>query len=165
MYTDGRGIRKDYRLALEWYSKAAEQRYGAAMLGICMLYKDGKGVDTNGVLAYAYSLLAAKAEVNGAMDVAKELAAQLSSRQVTEGQLLAAAWKAGKPLPTESKTWPAHFDQSNRQGAEQSTRRGSSTSETPRQPVAVSREVCVPDSNPHHAALGHQACHTEIFYQ
>src|SRR5262249_13137510 len=45
LYYGGRGVALDYRLAFEWYSKAAEQGVAQAQYMLGALYRDGKGVE------------------------------------------------------------------------------------------------------------------------
>jgi TPR repeat protein len=44
LYYNGRGVALDYRLAFEWFSKAAEQGIAQAQYMLGALYRDGKGV-------------------------------------------------------------------------------------------------------------------------
>ena len=45
MYHKGEGTTQDYREALKWYEKAAEQGHASAQLNISMFYFTGKGTN------------------------------------------------------------------------------------------------------------------------
>ncbi|KAF9153944.1 hypothetical protein BG015_002250 [Linnemannia schmuckeri] len=45
MYKTGRGVKQDYRTAVEWFLKAANQGYADAQLELGQLYRDGSGVE------------------------------------------------------------------------------------------------------------------------
>ena len=44
MYENGQGVAKDYRQALLWYQKAANQGYAVAQQNLGLMYADGLGV-------------------------------------------------------------------------------------------------------------------------
>lgn len=58
MYQFGDGLPKDYRLAHEWYLKAAKQGNGHAMFNLHGLYFLGSGVPKDKVESYKWLLLA-----------------------------------------------------------------------------------------------------------
>ena len=45
MYENGRGVERDYKMAAEWYRKAAEQGYSEAQYNLGMCYEAGRGVE------------------------------------------------------------------------------------------------------------------------
>ncbi|ACE06312.1 hypothetical protein Aasi_0954 [Candidatus Amoebophilus asiaticus 5a2] len=47
MYKKGLGVKRDYKKAIEWYTKAANQGNIAAQNSLGYIYKEGKGVDPN----------------------------------------------------------------------------------------------------------------------
>ena len=47
MYYDGRGVEKDYKKAIEWYTKSAEQGVAVAQYNLGVMYSNGQGVDTD----------------------------------------------------------------------------------------------------------------------
>ena len=44
MYDNGRGVRQDYKQAVQWYRKAAEQGHADAQYNLGVAYKKGEGV-------------------------------------------------------------------------------------------------------------------------
>ena len=44
MYQNGRGVTKDYKKAVEWYTKAAEQGNAQGQFNLGYMYRNGKGV-------------------------------------------------------------------------------------------------------------------------
>ena len=51
MYEKGRGVRKDYVQAVQWYRKAAEQGNAKAQYNLGLMYANGKGARQNPVIA------------------------------------------------------------------------------------------------------------------
>ena len=45
MYEEGKGVRRNYRRAVEWYRKAAEQGDAAGQYELGWMYREGMGVD------------------------------------------------------------------------------------------------------------------------
>jgi TPR repeat protein len=44
MYATGRGVTQDYKQAVYWYTKAAEQGFAAAQYNLGVMYANGQGV-------------------------------------------------------------------------------------------------------------------------
>jgi TPR repeat protein len=44
MYDKGLGVRQDYKKAVEWHQKAADQNDASAQFDLGVMYKYGKGV-------------------------------------------------------------------------------------------------------------------------
>jgi len=44
MYDNGQGVRQDYKEAVKWYKKAAEQGYARAQFNLGLMYSQGQGV-------------------------------------------------------------------------------------------------------------------------
>ena len=44
MYSRGRGVKKDFKEAVKWYRKAAEQGFAAAQYNLGLMYVNGRGV-------------------------------------------------------------------------------------------------------------------------
>ena len=51
MYYNGKGVRKDYAQAVQWYRKAAEQGLAEAQFNLGLMYYNGQGVRQNLVIA------------------------------------------------------------------------------------------------------------------
>ena len=66
LYYGGRGVVLDYRLAFEWYSKAAEQGVAQAQYMLGALYRDGKGVEQDEGKAVVLFRKAAEQGIHGA---------------------------------------------------------------------------------------------------
>lgn len=47
MYYNGKGVRKDYAQAVQWYRKAAEQGHTKAQFNLGVKYANGQGVRQN----------------------------------------------------------------------------------------------------------------------
>lgn len=59
MYGSGDGVPESFSDAVKWFRKAADQGDAAAQFSLGLLYRDGKGVSRNYVLAYMWLDLAA----------------------------------------------------------------------------------------------------------
>ena len=44
MYYNGNGLPQDYKEAVKWYTKAAEQGYADAQFNLALMYDNGQGV-------------------------------------------------------------------------------------------------------------------------
>jgi len=44
MYQIGKGVTQDYKQAIEWYTKSAEQGYARAQCNLGYMYDNGEGV-------------------------------------------------------------------------------------------------------------------------
>jgi uncharacterized protein len=62
MYSAGSGVGKDYRRAVEWYRKAAEQGSPSAQFNLALMYADGLGVLRNHDAAVKWMRNAATAQ-------------------------------------------------------------------------------------------------------
>lgn len=45
IFLNGQGLKKDYKQAANWFSRAANQRYAPAQFNLAIMYKLGQGVD------------------------------------------------------------------------------------------------------------------------
>ena len=59
MYRDGKGVEQDFKEAVKWYQKAADQGYANAQGSLGVMYGMGNGVEQNHVTAYAWASIAA----------------------------------------------------------------------------------------------------------
>ena len=88
-YRNGDGVPQDYKQAVKWYSKSAEQGVVSAQFNLSNMYYNGEGVIKDYVTAYAW-LGVAKA--NGLAVAVKSLdivRKTMSKDQIAEGQKLA----------------------------------------------------------------------------
>ncbi|MCK5784377.1 MAG: sel1 repeat family protein [Desulfobacterales bacterium] len=76
----------NYEDAFKWYMKAAKQGHAGAQKKLAYSYKNGEGVLQDNVEAYAWALCA---EINGQPEAKEALAPQLTSGQITAGQIRA----------------------------------------------------------------------------
>ena len=86
---DGRGVAQDYKQAVAWYRKAAEQGDVDAQRILGMMYDNGVGVVQDNKLAYVWSSVSA---ANGDVKAATNrdlFAKRLSPAVLAEAQALA----------------------------------------------------------------------------
>ena len=86
MYEQGKGVPKDYKEAVKWFTKAAEQGLADAqsMVGVC--HADGLGVAKNPIEGYAWYNIAIANGDEDAEEWIKEI--ELSPEQLIEVQSL-----------------------------------------------------------------------------
>ncbi|MBC7952858.1 MAG: sel1 repeat family protein [Rhodospirillaceae bacterium] len=60
LYATGEGIGKDFKLAAEWYGKAAEQGYAIAQHNLGGMFETGQGVEKDPATAAVWYALAAE---------------------------------------------------------------------------------------------------------
>jgi hypothetical protein len=92
MYEKGSGVPKDYKMAVNWYSKAAEQGKPLAQDQLGIMYFYGKGVSKDYVTAYMFFNIAA---VNGDERIAENreiVAEQMTSSQIEKAQRRTREW-------------------------------------------------------------------------
>ena len=54
MYYTGQGVEQDFKEAVKWYQKAADQGYATAQYSLGVMYGEGSGVLQDDVTAYAW---------------------------------------------------------------------------------------------------------------
>ena len=89
MYELGLGVTQDYKKALKWWRKAAQQGFAEAQFYLGMTYVKGLGVAQNLVTAHMWFSIAA---ANGAQEAAgvRELVAnKLSASDLAKAQRMA----------------------------------------------------------------------------
>jgi TPR repeat protein len=59
MYLNGQGVSKDYKVAVKWYTLAAEQANTQAQINLGAMYGDGDGVKKDMVYALMWANIAA----------------------------------------------------------------------------------------------------------
>ena len=60
LYVEGKGIKKDLKLAFEWLSKSAEQGLSEAQCTFGYMYEIGEGIKQDSKLAVKWYILAAE---------------------------------------------------------------------------------------------------------
>ena len=88
MSEKGQGVPKDYKEAVEWYKKAAEQEYVDAQNNLGTMYAKGLGVPKDYIQAYAwFNLVASNRDI-----VAKKnrgiIEAKMTPEQIAKAQEL-----------------------------------------------------------------------------
>ena len=88
MYKSGQGVEQDFKEAVKWYRKAADQGYASAQLSLGRMYESGDGVLKDDVIAYAWYNITA---VNGE-ELAKKykdvLAKKMTPEDISKAQAL-----------------------------------------------------------------------------
>ncbi len=89
-YEDGRGVGRDYGVAVTWFRLAAEQGYGPAQAAIGYLYATGRGVrEDDAVAASWFRLAAEQGHPRGQYNLG---VAYANGRCVREDDAVAASW-------------------------------------------------------------------------
>ena len=73
MYGNGQGVAQDYKLALAWYRKAADQGNANAQFNLGCMYEEGQGVAQDYKKALTWYRKAAAQGVEGAVQATSEL--------------------------------------------------------------------------------------------
>jgi uncharacterized protein len=93
LYDYGRGVPQDFKMAVRWYRRSAEQGNDFAQRRLGLLYERGDGVPQDYVQAYMwYKLGAANGGRSGAV-LQDALAIRMNSDQLVEAQQLVREWK------------------------------------------------------------------------
>jgi TPR repeat protein len=98
MYENGRGVKQDYREAVQWYRKAADHGDAAAQFNLGTLYANGRGVAVDYVEAYHWLSLASSRfaasdeQRTRAIQNCTLVASMMTGAQIAEAQKRANAW-------------------------------------------------------------------------
>ena len=109
---DGNGAKEDPAAAARWMRKAAEQGHSNAQSKLAEMYRDGKGVKKDLVLACMLYGLSAKNGNSAALNSQHAVAEKLTAAQKREASDLLINWKKGSRLPATSKTKPPSSESS-----------------------------------------------------
>ena len=88
-YRNGDGVPQDYKQAVKWYSKSAEQGVVSAQFNLSNMYYNGEGVIKDYVTAYAWLGVAKANELAVAVKFLDIVRKTMSKDQIAEGQKLA----------------------------------------------------------------------------
>ena len=93
MYYTGRGVPKDYKLAIKWFTKAAEQGLADAqsMVGVC--YADGLPYTKNSIEGFVWYNIAIANGDEDAKEWIKEI--ELSPEQLIEAGIYQRKFTSG----------------------------------------------------------------------
>mgnify|MGYP003678962787 CR=1 FL=1 len=90
MYDKGQGVIQDYKQAVKWYRKAAEQGNAIAQFNLAFMYDKGEGVTQSSNNSYIWNAIAAANGHKGAIKNRDIDAKNLSPRGLEEAQKEAA---------------------------------------------------------------------------
>jgi TPR repeat protein len=79
MYEHGLGVGKDYKKALEWFRKAADQGYAVAQCNLGFMYANGFGVEKNDEKALEWCRKAAEQEDPAAQRILRSMPGDIRS--------------------------------------------------------------------------------------
>ena len=88
-YDNGEGVIQDYKEAVKWYTKAAEQGHASAQGNLGVMYANGEGVLQDNVYAHMWFNIASS---NGSENNRKNrdvVAEKMTPAQLAEAQKLA----------------------------------------------------------------------------
>ncbi len=89
MYGEGKGVPEDYKQAIIWYTKAAEQGFASAQAMIGFMYVQGKGVPQDYVKAHMWLNLSAASGDENASSGRDIVTKYMSDSQIAKAQTLA----------------------------------------------------------------------------
>ena len=92
MYDQGKGVEQDYKQAVYWYKKSAEQGYANAQYNLGVRYYNGDGVTRDIVKSYMWVSISA---YSGHLQASKGkdlISKKMTSEQITQAQGMARKW-------------------------------------------------------------------------
>jgi len=99
MFANGEGVTQDYKQAVYWYTKSAEQGIASAQNNLGLMFFEGKGVTQDYVQAHKWWNISAfedfLAAASGGADARKNrdlVENKMTKEQVSEAQRLAREW-------------------------------------------------------------------------
>ena len=96
MYAEGHGVSQDYKEAVKWFRKAAEQGEALAQYDLGFMYGKGHGVPRDYILAHMWFTLAAGNGIKTAIRLREAAEALLTPSQIEEARHLAKDWTPKK---------------------------------------------------------------------
>ena len=97
MYGNGQGVSQDYKEAVRWYRKAADQGDADAQSLLGLMYGDGTGVLNDNVTAHMwFNIAGANGSKTGA-DNRVIIEKNMTPAQIAEAQKLAREWMEKHP--------------------------------------------------------------------
>lgn len=85
-YANGQGVPQDYKQAIYWYTKAAEQGHLNAQWRLGWMYQKGEGVPHDNVQAYLWWSLAASQGHDNARSNLGVIMKEMTRKQIAEGE-------------------------------------------------------------------------------
>jgi TPR repeat protein len=98
MYASGQPFKQDFKEALKWYRKAADQDHPTAQLNLALMYSKGQGAAADPIQAHVWANLATQSAKGS------ELADAVQLRDSIEGKLTPAQLAESKRLSTSRPT-------------------------------------------------------------
>ena len=83
-YAIGRGVKQDFKKALKWWQKAADQGNAIAQSNLGFMYYNGQGVEQNDVTAYAWWEIASTIGHQGAQKNKTIIAERMNPAQIAK---------------------------------------------------------------------------------
>ena len=93
MHGNGKGVKRDWRVAAHWFRQAAEQGHSWGQSNLGFLYATGQGVELDLVQAYKWYALAEAAGRPDDAKVRKSLAGGMTPEQLKSARRLAREWR------------------------------------------------------------------------
>jgi len=92
LYSDGHGVLQDYKQAVKWFTKSAEQEFPEAQYNLGLMYVRGQGVIQDYVMAHMYWNIAAVSGKKSAIKNRGIVEKDMTSSQLEKAQDLAREW-------------------------------------------------------------------------
>ncbi len=102
MHSNGKGVPRNFEVAVEWYIRAAEQGLAKAQFNLGVMYANGNGVPQDYVRAYMWFCIAASSGQKTALDHRDIIEASLMGYQIEGAEDTAADW-----IATHEHKWTA----------------------------------------------------------
>jgi TPR repeat protein len=97
MYLAGQPFKQDFKEALKWYRKAADQDHPTAQYNLATMYSKGQGVGADPVQAHMWADLACQSakgsELAEAVKLRDALESRLTAAQVAQSKRLGVEWR------------------------------------------------------------------------
>ncbi len=88
MYDNGQGVPQDYKKAVEWYARAADQGHAMGQANLGVMYANGQGVPQDYVQAYKWFNISATQGNEMARKNREIVLKMMTPAQIAEGQRL-----------------------------------------------------------------------------
>ncbi|GAN31314.1 tetratricopeptide repeat protein [Legionella pneumophila] len=99
MYSTGKGVPQNYKLAIDWYMKSCSSSNNAsAQYNLGIMYMKGHGVLQNNTIAHALFNLASANGVEDAAKLRDAIANKMTREQIEKAQTLASNWLKKWPI-------------------------------------------------------------------
>jgi TPR repeat protein len=86
MYDEGKGVEQDFKEAVKWYQKAADQGDAMAQFNLGAMYGNGQGVEQDNVTAYAWWDIAATNGAQRAKNNKSVVAKKMTPAQIAKAE-------------------------------------------------------------------------------